>query len=127
MSVVLGPLLLVLASIGIYAVVAYTVSHRTTEIGFRLSLGATAERVVVPIVPLAVPTGLDPLGLRGEFLAMTGLKFAARQTGGLHGMRLDHAVTVVTELERGRCLMLDGDGSGRRAHLGVVICAAGAE
>jgi macrolide transport system ATP-binding/permease protein len=50
MFVVLGPLLLVLAAIGIYASVAYTVSHRTTEIGVRLALGATSGRVVRQIV-----------------------------------------------------------------------------
>ena len=50
MFLVLGPLVLALAAIGIYAVVAYSVRAAHAEIGVRLALGATTSRVVGQIV-----------------------------------------------------------------------------
>jgi ABC-type antimicrobial peptide transport system permease subunit len=70
---VLGPLLLLLAAIGIYAVVAYAVSVRTAEIGVRLALGATSRRLVAQFV--------------GEHLLVIGL-------GALAGWLIAFAVVV---------------------------------
>jgi predicted permease len=87
MFAVLGPLLLTLAAIGIYAVVAYTVSLRTTEIGVRLAVGATRGRIVREFVGqtlAVVSTG----AIAGWALAFAGA------TAFMPNGRIDGAVFV---------------------------------
>jgi predicted permease len=73
MFAVLAPLLLALTSIGIYAVVAYTVSLRTTEIGVRVALGATTNQVVRQLVGESLAVAAIG-GLAGWSLALVGAR-----------------------------------------------------
>src|SRR4029078_1611003 len=46
LSVLFGVLAVVLASVGLYGVLAYSVSRRTHEIGLRIAIGAVPGRIV---------------------------------------------------------------------------------
>jgi len=82
---------LVLALLGIYGVISYTVTHRTQEIGLRIALGATAtqvqRRIIIETVQLAA-TGIV-LGSLGAWLASRAL------SGFLFGVTSGDPLTYV--------------------------------
>jgi predicted permease len=82
---VLGGLGLVLASIGLYAVVAFAVARRSREIGIRMALGARSQQVVWSIARgvaglIGVGTGI---GLVLSVVATLALRVASAPAAGL--------------------------------------------
>jgi predicted permease len=86
-----GGLALLLASIGIYGVIAYSVAQRRPEIGIRLALGAPARSVVA----LVLRSGMLPVivGIAaGLGIALLGSRLVA---GLLYGITPTDRVTFV--------------------------------
>ena len=79
---------LVLAAVGIYGVLAYTVAQRQREIGVRMALGALPEQILAQFLGLGgrlLAIGL-PLGLLGAWFAgraMTSLLFGVAPTNAV--------------------------------------------
>jgi predicted permease len=83
LSAFFGGLGALLAAIGLYGLLAYTVARRTNEIGIRMALGATRRDVTAMVLKSAL--GLVCVGLLvGAPLAASGKRLAARvvESGG---------------------------------------------
>jgi len=68
---VFATLALLLASLGLYGLLAYTVTQRSREIGLRMALGASAPQVVRAVVVRGL--ALSGLGLAAGFVAARAL------------------------------------------------------
>jgi ABC-type antimicrobial peptide transport system permease subunit len=80
---------LVLAAVGIYGVMNYSVSRRTREIGIRISLGASQSAVLRMVVRQGMMQALagTAAGIVGALL------LAKLMTGMLYGVRPNDPVT----------------------------------
>jgi predicted permease len=86
-----GLLALLIASVGLYAVVAMSVTERTREMGLRLALGATPRGIVSHLMKVGARLGVVGLvvGLLGAFA------MARTMAGLLFGMSPSDPVTFV--------------------------------
>jgi predicted permease len=85
-----GVLALVLASVGLYGITAYSVARRTNEIGVRMALGANRSHVVVMVMRRALV--LVAIGLAiGIPVALLGGRLMRTQ---LYGVRTYDPVTL---------------------------------
>lgn len=85
LTTVFGLLALLLASVGLYGVTAYTTTSRTTEIGVRMALGAARTQVIAMILRQAmaqVALGL----LIGVPTSMLCVRFIKSQLFDMNGM-----------------------------------------
>ncbi len=90
LSSLFGLLALVLAAIGLYGVMAYAVSRRTSEIGIRIALGARAGNVLWMILGEALLVVALGIGLG----APTALGLAQLVSSQLFGLSSSDPVTL---------------------------------
>jgi predicted permease len=91
----LGALAMLLAAIGLYGVMSYSVNQRTHEVGIRIALGATSGNVVA----MLVRQGLRFIGIGLAVGIAIALLFARAVSGVLlHVRAADPAVYLIASL-----------------------------
>ena len=83
LTMLFGILALVLASVGLYGITAYSVARRTSEIGVRMALGANRSNVVTMVMRSALSQVLLGLVI-GIPTAVLGARLIATQLYGVH-------------------------------------------
>ena len=112
LSLTFGAVALLLASVGLYGVLAYQVSQRTREIGIRMALGSDAGgilRLVLNEGLLLVIAGLGA-GLAGAVLLRGVIASQLYGVGALDPLVMAAAIAVLTVTSLAACL-----GPARRA------------
>jgi ABC-type antimicrobial peptide transport system permease subunit len=92
-----GALALILASVGLYGVAAYTVARRTREIGLRMALGAERKNVVAMVVRGAMKPVVVGLVIAVPVL-LSGGRAIASQLYGVKGYDLRILLAAVVAL-----------------------------
>ncbi len=90
---VFGGLALILASTGLYGIVAFSVSRRTREMGIRLSLGADAGKVILMVMKGAMSLVL--VGTAIGFVLSLGLAQLIQRGGFLYGISALDPITFL--------------------------------
>jgi macrolide transport system ATP-binding/permease protein len=97
LTALFGALALLLATIGLYGVTAYSVARRTSEIGIRMALGAERTNVVTMILGGAL--GQTVLGLAiGIPAALLCVRFVQTQLFEIKSLNLDVLAIAVLAL-----------------------------
>jgi macrolide transport system ATP-binding/permease protein len=97
LTMLFGALALLLATIGLYGVTAYTVARRTSEIGIRMALGARRTQVTAMVMRSALSQ--TALGLAiGVPTALLCARFVETQLYEVKGIGLSVLVTSILTL-----------------------------
>jgi predicted permease len=109
---IFGVIALVLATVGLYAVTAYSVAQRTREIGVRVALGAQARHVwwlVTRSASWQIAIGLA-IGIAGSVFVSRAVPVAITRVEGTDPITLGSAISLLVGVALAACLI-----PGRRA------------
>jgi macrolide transport system ATP-binding/permease protein len=97
LTALFGGLALLLATIGLYGVTAYTVARRTAEIGIRMALGAQRAAVTVMVMRSALSQTIIGLAI-GVPAALLCARFVQTQLYEVKGVNVTVLVTCILAL-----------------------------